>query len=102
MEPETFRGFQSIAREVGGIFLRPGKSTLVQARLAKRLRELGLGAEREYLDVLRRDPGEVPTFLDAISTNFTRFFREASHFDEVRALVEAARAAGQERFRFWC
>ena len=77
MEPETFKAFQDLAYAKAGISLRQGKAALVQARLAKRLRELGLASEREYLERLRADSGEeVVLFLDAISTNFTRFFRE--------------------------
>ncbi|MGC3998684.1 MAG: CheR family methyltransferase [Anaeromyxobacter sp.] len=103
MEKETFQAFQEIAHTKAGIFLRPGKAALVQARLARRLRELGLSSEREYLDKLRTEgEDELVLFLDAISTNFTKFFREPDHFDTLAQSVQAALAAGQERFRFWC
>jgi chemotaxis protein methyltransferase CheR len=102
MEADTFKAFQEIARSRAGIFLRPGKAALVQARLAKRLRELGLSSEREYLARLAADTGEeLVLFLDAISTNFTHFFREPEHFDTLRESVAAARAAGRRKFRFW-
>jgi chemotaxis protein methyltransferase CheR len=103
MELETFQAFQEIAYAKAGILLRQGKAALVQARLAKRLRELGLGSEREYLDRLRSDDGgdEIVLFLDAISTNFTKFFREPDHFESLAEHVRALRAAGQRRFRFW-
>jgi chemotaxis protein methyltransferase CheR len=102
MEAETFRAFQDLAHAKAGIYLRQGKAALVQARLARRLRELGLATEREYLERLRADPGEeVVLFLDAISTNFTRFFREPDHFDTLAAWVTALRRGGQRRFRFW-
>jgi chemotaxis protein methyltransferase CheR len=103
MEQETFQAFQQLAYQKAGIFLRPGKAALVQARLARRLRELGLATEREYLDRLRSDGGdELVLFLDAISTNFTKFFREPDHFDSLVQDVEAALSSGQARFRFWC
>src|SRR5512141_189938 len=102
MEQETFQAFQQIAYQKAGIFLRPGKAALVQARLAKRLRELGLATEREYLERLEADAGEeLVLFLDAISTNFTHFFREADHFDLLREHVRAARSAGQRKFSIW-
>ena len=103
MEAETFQAFQEIAYSKAGIFLRQGKAALVQARLAKRLRELGLSSEREYLERLRGESGseEVVLFLDAISTNFTKFFREPDHFDALREHLAALRAAGQRRFRLW-
>jgi chemotaxis protein methyltransferase CheR len=103
MEQETFQAFQQLAYQKAGIFLRPGKAALVQARLARRLRELGLASEREYLDRLHADTGdELVLFLDAISTNFTKFFREPDHFETLARDVEAGLAGGQARFRFWC
>ena len=66
MEQETFEAFQQIAYSKAGIFLRPGKAALVQARLAKRLRELGLASEKEYLERLRGDEGEAGAFVDAL------------------------------------
>src|SRR5512146_514093 len=104
MEAETFQAFQRIAYQKAGIFLRPGKAALVQARLARRLRELGLASEREYLERLHGNAAadELVLFLDAISTNFTKFFREADHFELLARDVEAALSAGQKRFRFWC
>jgi chemotaxis protein methyltransferase CheR len=103
MEAEIFQAFQQIAYHKAGIFLRPGKAALVQARLARRLRELGLETEKDYLKVLQADPGEeLVLFLDAISTNFTRFFREPDHFETLASDVQARVAAGQTRFRFWC
>ena len=103
MDAACFEGFRRIAQERAGIFLRPGKDALVSSRLARRLRELGLASEREYLDRLLGADGdrEIVHFLDAISTNFTRFFREPAHFDLLAADAERARAAGQQRFRYW-
>jgi chemotaxis protein methyltransferase CheR len=102
MDAETFKDFQSIAYQKAGIFLREGKAALVQARLAKRLRELGLASEREYLDRLREDGDEeVVLFLDAISTNFTKFWREPDHFETLKEHVLELKAGGQRRFRFW-
>jgi chemotaxis protein methyltransferase CheR len=102
MDARTFKDFQAIAYQKAGIALGDGKAALVQARLGKRLRELGLSSEREYLEVLRADgDDEVVLFLDAISTNFTKFYREPDHFKTLKDGVVAARAAGQTRFRFW-
>jgi chemotaxis protein methyltransferase CheR len=103
MESETFQAFQEIAHAKAGIFLREGKAALVQARLSRRLRELGLSSEQEYLARLRGEDGgeEIVMFLDAISTNFTRFFREPDHFESLSDHVRGLRGGGQRRFRFW-
>jgi chemotaxis protein methyltransferase CheR len=103
MDPACFEAFQRIAHERAGIFLRPGKAVLVRSRLARRLRELGLDSERAYLDRLLGPQGELELvrFLDAISTNFTHFFREPDHFESLREDAARSAAAGQRRFRFW-
>jgi chemotaxis protein methyltransferase CheR len=103
VDAACFEGFQRIARERAGIHLRSGKAVLVASRLGPRLRELGLATEREYLELLRAAPDdrELVRFLDAISTNFTKFYREADHFDLLAADVAHAKGAGQRRFRFW-
>jgi chemotaxis protein methyltransferase CheR len=104
VDAETFAAFQAFAYQKAGIFLREGKAALIQARLARRLRELGLADERAYLERLKGPDGEdeVVLFLDAISTNFTKFYREPDHFETLGELARAAKAAGQKRFRLWC
>jgi len=103
MEAETFQAFQELAYSKAGIFLRAGKAALVQARLAKRLRELGLASEKEYLQRLKGEGGdeELVLFLDAISTNFTKFFRENDHFESLKEHLSGLRQGGQRRFRIW-
>lgn len=66
-----------------GITLHEGKRELIVARLQKRLRALGHASFGEYVTFVERDPSgqELVTLLDAIATNHTHFFREASHFD---------------------
>ena len=67
-----------------GIALNEFKWPLLQARLAKRLRQLGLQSYREYYDhLIRRDPHaeERDLFINASTTNTTAFFREPHHFE---------------------
>lgn len=103
MEREVFNYFRQVAYERAGIDLHEGKQALVEGRLAKRLRTLGLGNEGEYAEMLKKDTsgGELVHFLDAISTNFTSFFREPDHFDELHHLVSDRLAEGQRDFKFW-
>jgi chemotaxis protein methyltransferase CheR len=103
VDPACFEGFQRIARERAGIHLRAGNAVLVASRLAPRLRELGLAREEDYLERLRvaSDDRELVRFLDAISTNFTKFYREPDHFDLLAEDAARAKAGGQRRFRYW-
>ena len=103
MNAELFQQFRQIAYEKAGIDLRSGKEALVSSRIARRLRELGLATEREYLEHLGTDPSgdELVAFLDAISTNFTSFYREPVHFQLLTQVAQAAVASRQRRLRFW-
>lgn len=103
MELALFKRFRDIAYERAGISLGEGKQSLVEARVSKRLRALGLSHASDYLDYLE-DPGndeELIHFLDAISTNYTFFFREADHFAFLTECVKRWLDSGQKRFRFW-
>lgn len=104
MHATLFKRFCALAYERAGIALKPGKEALVSARVGKRIRVLGLDSEREYLEHLESDSGgaEIVLFLDAISTNFTSFFREADHFKDLARTVEERVQGGQRRIRLWC
>ena len=59
------------------------KYELVSSRVAKRLRALNLESYGHYCDYLARPAGkdELGNLIDAISTNYTYFFRETNHLD---------------------
>jgi chemotaxis protein methyltransferase CheR len=104
MTPELFRKFSAIAYAKAGIALKEGKETLVAARIRKRQRILGIGQPEDYLKYLEEDKDgeELVFFLDAISTNFTSFFRENEHFIVLRRLLGKWFAQDQRRLRIWC
>jgi chemotaxis protein methyltransferase CheR len=65
-----------------GIALGEQKRQLVQGRLLRRLRALGLKDFAGYCELLRKDPdGELGELASVISTNVTSFFREMHHYD---------------------
>jgi chemotaxis protein methyltransferase CheR len=103
MEPRVFNRLCAIAHEVAGIHLRAGKEPLVAARLARRLRALGLHNERDYLRYLESDESgdELTNFLDAISTNFTSFFREEDHFLFLGEWLRATPDLTRGEMRLW-
>lgn len=66
-----------------GIKMAPDKKIMFQARLQRRLRELGIYSFEEYAAKLLSENGESHEFdvlADYISTNKTDFFREKEHF----------------------
>ena len=65
-----FERISTLVKNLAGINLHDGKRELVKARLAKRIRQLGLRSFEEYLDRLAGDAtgGELTSMLDAISS----------------------------------
>jgi chemotaxis protein methyltransferase CheR len=100
-----FRSLVQLAREQAGIALSDNKRNLVYTRVSRRLRALGLTAFKQYRAYLAENSGEMESFINAISTNLTKFFREAHHFDHFRShvvipFINGSRR-GDGRFRVW-
>ncbi len=85
-----------------GISLSPIKQDMVYSRLARRLRACGEQRFSDYLDKLEsnRNSVEWQSFVNALTTNLTFFFREAHHFDMLRDFLR--RHDGRRRFNIWC
>lgn len=84
LNPREFDQFRALLKEVAGIHLGPDKLRLVQARLGKRMRQLGLQSFRNYRDRVvgpGSDPQELLLLIDAVSTHTTSFFREEAQFE---------------------
>jgi chemotaxis protein methyltransferase CheR len=103
-----FRTLSQLVYEQSGIVLKDHKFEMVYARLARRIRALRLLDFTSYIKLLSTPHGaqEIPSLIEAITTNLTRFFREDHHFEHLEnvALQEAlrrVRAGEQNRIRIW-
>ena len=103
-----FRSLVALARERTGISLSDSKRNLIYSRLSRRLRALGMTSFRSYREYLASPQGEreIESFINSISTNLTKFFRESHHFDHLRdrvALPFAQATSGKtgQRLRLW-
>ncbi|MFK0161293.1 CheR family methyltransferase [Rhizobium sp. NPDC090279] len=102
------RNFDQLARYIydySGIKMPPGKRTMLEGRLRRRLRATGIVDLDDYCDYLFKRGGidrEAIHLIDAVTTNKTDFFREPKHFEhlETSALPEL-QAAGHGRLRIW-
>jgi len=106
IDDASFSRIAKMVREEAGIVLSESKRSLLVSRLSRRLRVLGLADFSAYCNVLERDDSasERREMLFLITTNVTRFFREAHHFDALRNDVLprlASRAKRGERVRIW-
>ena len=114
MDPNEFalgeREFERIRQrlyDVAGISLSDAKRTLVIARLSKVIRALRLPSFDAYLDYLekRGSADDAQDFVNALTTNLTRFWREEHHFTHLvqhvgELMAQPGRAHGR-RLRIW-
>jgi len=101
--PFSGEHFRLIAERVyrfSGIRLPEGKREMVYARLARRLRALGLASFDDYVRYLELEPAEWEHCTNALTTNVTAFYREQHHFDILAAHAQESAVPG-EPFRVW-
>ena len=99
-----FARFRALIRKETGIHLKEHKRHLLVARLAQRLRELGLRSFSAYYEHLTGDRSgrEMSAFINRVTTNKTSFFREPHHFEFLRdRLIPHLRHSGSRRLRLW-
>jgi chemotaxis protein methyltransferase CheR len=109
MRESEYRSIAQFIYDKSGICLGDNKQELVKTRLAKRLRALEMKTYAEYFNFVS-DPAqeeELMLMINAVSTNFTSFYRERQHFDflEKTALPDIVHRKAMERskrLRVWC
>jgi chemotaxis protein methyltransferase CheR len=98
---KEFKQYCALVYDACGIHLTGEKRQLLNARLSKRLRKLGVEADA-YLCIIEKNPEERCRFVDAISTNHTFFFRESKSFRHIDATCKyiwcAAASSGEEPY----
>jgi chemotaxis protein methyltransferase CheR len=96
---EEFIRLSRFIHENVGIKMPPAKRLMLEGRLRKRIKFLGMKSFTEYIDYLFSDKGmeeEVLHMIDVVTTNKTDFFREPNHFDYLiqKALPQLITAHG--------
>ncbi len=89
MTSAEFSRFSEFIISHCGIKMPPSKKVMLEARLQKRLRSLGIRTYGQYFAYLQGDGGrdEIVQMLDAVTTNKTDFFREPVHFQFLEETV---------------
>lgn len=84
LKDKEFQRFSAFIYDKVGIKLPPAKKTMLEARMLKRLKSLGLTGFEAYADFVFSREGqenEMVHLIDVVTTNKTDFFREPAHFD---------------------
>ena len=95
-----FSRVRKLIYQHAGISLSEAKSDMVYSRIGRRLRTVGYGSFKEYLDNLegQNDPAEWEAFTNALTTNLTSFFREEHHFPILAEHLSKLKGP----IRIWC
>jgi chemotaxis protein methyltransferase CheR len=101
LSEKEFKRLDDLIREHCGIKMASAKRSMLEARLNKRLKALGISSFKEYCDILSTTASgadELVHMIDAVTTHKTGFFREPGHF---RYLVETVLPAYAETPERW-
>jgi chemotaxis protein methyltransferase CheR len=109
MSNELFRRLSEFIYAESGIKMPLSKKTMLEARLAKRLRTIGLSTFGEYCSYLFSPEGvanELIHMIDVVTTNKTDFFREPQHFEylveyAIPNLIKSTGAGMRRPFMVW-
>ncbi len=106
LSDRRFRDISELIERQVGIQLPPAKRTMVEGRLRKRVKALGLASLDHYgaylFDEGRLDE-EIVSLIDCVTTNKTDFFREPSHFEFLcrRALPDLLERGAGRPLKVW-
>ncbi|MEM7751827.1 MAG: protein-glutamate O-methyltransferase CheR [Pseudomonadota bacterium] len=99
LSDSDFRQIAGLAAGEAGLAIPESKKSLVQSRVARRMRALGFKECKDYLATLNGNEAETQHLISALTTNVSSFFRETHHFEHIRDAV--LKDAPKGRLRFW-
>lgn len=101
LRDEDLTPLLDIVRKDRGIDLAKYKDKYLRRRVSVRLRASGAETLAQYLKLLRQDPGEYTSFLDAMTVNTSSFFRNPETFETIASTImpEIAAAARAGRHK---
>lgn len=85
-----FKALAELIQLETGINIKSSKKTMLEGRLRRRARALGVDTVGGYCDLViggQVDPDELEHLINAVTTNKTDFFREPGHFDYLTSTV---------------
>ncbi|MDR2842468.1 MAG: protein-glutamate O-methyltransferase CheR [Spirochaetaceae bacterium] len=101
-----FELYRKLIYDESGIHFTSTNRSILEGRLKERLRQNGVASARLYFDTISKNKEELKVFLDAITTNLTRFFRNQPHFDALEhfvlpELINVKKPLGDFNIRIW-
>ena len=109
LRDREFQLFSNFIYDNVGIKMPPAKKTMLEARLQKRLKALGIPSFEEYGNYVFSPDGratELIHLIDVVTTNKTDFFREPGHFDfmvktALPTILDGREGSSRDPLRVW-
>jgi len=106
LSEDDFNRYSKLIYDQSGIFFSDSNRTILESRLKDRLRLADIKTVGEYYQVISSDNEELKAFLDSVTTNLTRFFRNTAHFQSLEYyvlphLIEYKREKKDPNLRIW-
>jgi chemotaxis protein methyltransferase CheR len=101
-----FEQYRVIIYNESGITFTSTNRSILESRLKERLREKGIDSLTKYYAMIAKDREEMKNFLDSITTNLTRFFRNQAQFDALEhyvipELLKIKKPTGNTTIKIW-
>ncbi|MDR1388986.1 MAG: protein-glutamate O-methyltransferase CheR [Treponema sp.] len=101
----NFEAYRNLIYNESGIHFTATNRSILESRLKEILRTKNIPTVDEYLVRISNDKEELKAFLDSITTNLTRFFRNQAHFDALENFVVPEllkiKKEGNQTIRVW-
>ncbi len=106
MTDQEFTLFKNLIYDQSGIHFSNSNRSILESRLKERLRKVDLTTAQAYHTLIVRNQEEMKVLLDAVTTNLTRFFRNAAHFSAlehyvIREMARHKQENNQRQIRLW-
>ncbi len=109
MSQSEFWEWREFVYNLSGIYFQDNKKYLLESRLLRRMKYLGINSFRDYLNLLKFKPEgkkEIDYLLEAITINETYFFRNQAQLDVLVSKIlpeqiKNKRAKGIRKIKIW-
>jgi chemotaxis protein methyltransferase CheR len=100
-----FEVYRNFIYSESGIHFTATNRSILESRLKENLRDKNITV-REYFNTISKDKEALKAFLDSITTNLTRFFRNQAHFDALEKfvspeLLKVKQAQANKTIKIW-
>ncbi|MDR0512401.1 MAG: protein-glutamate O-methyltransferase CheR [Treponema sp.] len=101
-----FDQYRTLIYNECGIHFTSTNRSILESRLKECLREKSIDSVKTYYNMITSDQAELKSFLDSVTTNLTRFFRNEANFEALQhhvipELMNVKKATGNSVIRVW-